>query len=42
MAYTEIADYILDDFWGFAEVNAIKNNVEYILCDRDWETVERA
>lgn len=31
--WTTIADFILDDFFGFAEYNQLKNNAEYIQTD---------
>lgn len=30
MAYVDLADFILDDLFGFASANAIKNNVAYL------------
>lgn len=32
-SYTQIADYILDQLWGFASSNSLKNSVRYIAED---------
>lgn len=32
-SYTEIADYILDQLWGFASANSLKNSLRYIAED---------
>lgn len=32
-SYTKIADYILDDLFGFAEINSLKNSLRYIAED---------
>lgn len=29
-SYTKLADYILDQLWGFASVNSLKNSLRYI------------
>ena len=32
-SYTKIADYILDQFWGFVSANSLKNSVRHVAED---------